>query len=88
MSFQPSRALPTISRTRIRNIKTASTSTLIGALRNFSPNSFSSAWSDTPINREMTTLAKTPSWAVSGRAFWALARRSDICFPLETCRDI
>jgi hypothetical protein len=78
---------PTISRIQIRNIRAALIFTSIGAHRNFSRNSSSSASSDMCINRSLTILVNAPSWVVFSHALSESALRSGTCSRWETCRD-
>jgi hypothetical protein len=67
-NFPRSLASPTISRTRIRIIRTASISMSTGECRSFSRRRFSSVSSDTDTNRLPTILVSIRSSVGSGRA--------------------
>jgi hypothetical protein len=80
-------ALPTISRIPTRNTEMASISTSTGVRRTTSRSSFSLALLDMPISKLPMIPVRIQFWAVLGRASSVSARRSDIFFRSEACRD-
>jgi hypothetical protein len=83
-NFPASPASPIISRTATPSTRAGSIFISIGAPRTSFRSSFSSAWQGMPFSRLPMTAARARFWALSGRAFSAPVRRSDIFSRSET----